>query len=115
MDYINYYKQMRVILIYDLPVVEEQDRRIYTRFHKNLIALGFYMLQFSVYTKVIQNDSSFKQLSNKLNKIIPNKGSIIILKITEKQYQDMVYLTGEKNKYDLLVGGRELVVFGESE
>lgn len=115
MDYINYYKQMRVILIYDLPVVEEQDRRIYTKFHKNLITLGFYMLQFSVYTKVIQNDSSFKQLSNRLSRIIPNKGSIIILKITEKQYQDMIYLTGEKNKFDMLVGGKELVVFGESE
>ena len=115
MDYINYYKQMRVILIYDLPVVEEQDRRVYTKFHKNLISLGFYMLQFSVYTKVIQNDSSFKQLSNKLDRIIPNKGNIIILKITEKQYQDMIYLTGEKNKFDMLVGGKELVVFGDSE
>lgn len=113
MDYINYYKQMRIILIYDLPVVQEEDRKIYLRFHKSLITFGFYMLQFSVYTKVIQNDSSFKQLANKLNRIIPNKGNVIILKVTEKQYQDMIYLTGEKNKFDMLVGGKELVVFGE--
>ena len=113
MDYINYYKQMRIILIYDLPVVQEEDRKIYAKFHKNLITFGFYMLQFSVYTKVIQNDSSFKQLSNKLNRIIPNKGNVIILKVTEKQYQDMIHLTGEKNKFDMLVGGKEMVIFGD--
>lgn len=115
MDYINYYKQMRVLLIYDLPVEEERDRRIYTRFHKNLLSLGFYMLQFSVYTKVIQNDTSYKQLSLKLEKIIPNTGSVITIKITEKQYQDMVYLTGQKNKFDMLVGGKELIIFGDYE
>ena len=115
MDYINYYKQMRVLLIYDLPMDDDENRRIYNHFHKSIISLGFYMLQFSVYTKVIQNDTSFKQQYKKLEKLVPTKGNIIILKITEKQYQDMIYLTGEKNKFDLLVGGKELVVFGENE
>lgn len=113
MDYINYYKQMRILLIYDLPMEEEKDRRIYNKFHKDIISLGFYMLQFSVYTKVIQNETTFKQQYTKLRKLIPSKGNIIILKITEKQYQDMIYLTGERNKYDLLVGGKELVIFGD--
>lgn len=113
MDYINYYKQMRVLLIYDLPMEEEKDRRIYNKFHKDIISLGFYMLQFSVYTKVIQNETAFKQQYIKLRKLIPSKGNIIILRITEKQYQDMIYLTGERNKYDLLVGGKELVIFGD--
>ena len=100
MNYINYYKQMRIILVYDLPVVEDEDRK------------GFIMLQFSVYTKVIQNDTSYKQNLLKLNKIIPKKGSIIVLKVTEKQFQDMKYLTGVKNRQEALVGGRELVIFG---
>lgn len=115
MDYINYYKQMRVLLIYDLPMEEEKDRKIYNRFHRNITTLGFYMLQFSVYTKVLQNETAFKQQYVKLGKIIPTKGNIIILKITEKQYQDMIYLTGEKNKFDMLVGGKELVIFGDNE
>ncbi len=104
---------MRILLIYDLPMEEEKDRRIYNKFHKDIISLGFYMLQFSVYTKVIQNETTFKQQYTKLRKLIPSKGNIIILKITEKQYQDMIYLTGERNKYDLLVGGKELVIFGD--
>ena len=49
MNYINFYKQMRVILIYDLPMVDDNDRKIYNKFHKNLKKLGYYMLQYSVY------------------------------------------------------------------
>lgn len=103
---------MRLILVYDLPVIEEEDRRIYNKFHRNIIRLGFYMLQYSVYSKVLQNDTSLKQYMFKLEKITPEKGSVILLKVTEKQYQDMIYLRGEKNKFDILVGGKELVVFG---
>lgn len=112
MEYVNYYKQMRVLLIYDLPMNEDEDRRIYQKFHNKLISIGFYMLQYSVYTKVVQNDQSYKQLLTKVNKILPQKGNIAILKITEKQYEDMIYLRGEQNKFDALVGGKELVVFG---
>ncbi|MFR5891891.1 MAG: CRISPR-associated endonuclease Cas2 [Bacilli bacterium] len=32
----------------------------------------------------------------KLNKSLPNKGNIIILKLTDKQYNEMIYLNGEK-------------------
>lgn len=112
MNYINYYKQMRLILIYDLPTVEEEERKIYQKFNKDIKKMGFSMLQFSVYTKVLQNDTSYSQNIIRLNRIIPKKGSIIIFKVTEKQFQDMLYLTGTKNKYESIVGGRELVIFG---
>lgn len=108
---INYYKQMRILLIYDLPTVDDEDRKIYQKFHNNLHKLGFYMLQYSVYTKVVSNDTVYNQYLNRLNFILPNKGNIIILKITEKQYQNMIYLRGIKNKYDAIVGGNELVIF----
>ncbi len=112
MNYINYYKQMRLILIYDLPTVEEEDRKISQRFSKDIKRLGFNMLQYSVYTKVLQNDTSYKQNIIRLNKIIPKKGSIIVFKVTEKQFQDMQYLTGTMNRYETIVGGKELVIFG---
>lgn len=70
------------------------------------------MLQYSVYVKVIQNDQAYKQLTAKVNKILPQKGNIALLKVTEKQYEDMIYLRGEQNKFDALIGGKELIVFG---
>lgn len=109
---INYYKQMRLILIYDLPVVEEEDRKIYQRFNKDIKKLGFMMLQYSVYSKVLQNDTSYKQNIIRLNNIIPKRGSIIVFKVTEKQFQDMIYLSGVKNRHEAVVGGNELVIFG---
>ena len=112
MEYINFYKQMRLVLIYDLPVKEADERKIYNRFHRDITIFGFYMLQYSVYSKVIQNDTSLKQYLLKLERLVPKKGNVIILKVTEKQYQDMIYLRGEKNKFDTLVGGKEFVIFG---
>lgn len=112
MNYINYYKQMRVLLIYDLPMVNDSDRVVYNRFHNNIKKIGFYMIQYSVYTKVIQNESSFIQRCDQIKKIIPDRGNIIILKITEKQYQNMIHLKGVKNRFDIIVGGNELVYFG---
>ena len=32
--------------------------------------------------------------------------------ITEKQYSEMLYLNGEKNKYDTIVGNKNVVMFG---
>ena len=112
MKYINLYKQMRLLLLYDLPVNDDLDKKIYSRFHRDILKLGFYMLQYSVYTKVIQNDTSMKQNYIKIERVVPKKGNVIILKITEQQYQNMIYLRGEKNKFDMVVGGKEFVVFG---
>ena len=52
---------MRLILIYDLPAVEDNDKRIYNRFHTNIVKLGFYMLQYLIYVKVVTNDITMKQ------------------------------------------------------
>jgi len=39
---------MRVIVLFDLPTITEQDRRNYRLFRKHLIKSGFMMLQESV-------------------------------------------------------------------
>lgn len=111
----NKYRQMRLILIYDMPMKDLDDQKIYEHFHKKLIYLGYHMLQYSVYTKSIQNEDNFYQMESITKKIIPQKGQIIIFKVTEKQYNDFIYLNGEKNKYDTIVGNKELVIFGDDE
>lgn len=109
---ISNYRQMRAMLIYDLPMIDEEDVKTYNKFRKDIIKCGFYMVQYSVYTKVLQNETSFNQLINKVKLFVPNKGHIIIFKITEKQFSNMIYLNGIQNKFETIVGGNELVVFG---
>ncbi len=109
---ISDYRKMRAIILFDLPSVEKQDIANNQKFIKKLKKIGFYMLQFSVYTKVLINQSEYDRIIKKVKQIIPNKGNIIILKLTDKQYNDMIYLNGEKNKYDSIVGLNNVVYFG---
>lgn len=109
---ISDYRKMRAIILFDLPSVEKQDMANNQKFIKKLKKIGFYMLQFSVYTKVLINQSEYDRIIKKVKQIIPNKGNIIILKLTDKQYNDMIYLNGEKNKYDSIVGLNNVVYFG---
>lgn len=45
------FKQMRILLFYDLPTVTKADRAIFAKFRKNLLKLGFLMIQESIYVK----------------------------------------------------------------
>lgn len=108
------YRKMRILLMFDLPSVEKDDISNNQKFVKELKKIGFYMLQYSVYTRNITNHSEYERINIKVRKIIPNKGNIIIIKITDKQYNDMIYLRGEKNKYDMIVGSNNVVYIGGS-
>lgn len=99
-------------MLFDLPVTEEDDLRSYRIFVRQLKKIGFYMLQYSVYVKSLTNASDFDKVGVKVINILPKRGNIIILKLTEKQYNDMIYLSGEKNRHDMIVGSKEIVFFG---
>lgn len=43
---------MRIIVMYDLPVADMQDRREYSRFRQFLVRDGYTRLQNSVYTRL---------------------------------------------------------------
>lgn len=88
---------MRVIVFFDLPVLTEANRREYRNFRKNLLKLGFMMMQESVYCKLAQNSSVADTVVDNLKKIKPKEGLVQVLKITEKQYNKMEYIVGAKN------------------
>ena len=47
------YRFMRAILFFDLPVEKVSQRSAYRSFLKNIKKIGFYMLQKSVYVKLV--------------------------------------------------------------
>ena len=49
---------MRLIVFFDLPVVTSAERREYARFRKFLVRNGFVMMQESVYSKIILNNTA---------------------------------------------------------
>ena len=89
---------MRLLLMFDMPTLTPTDRRNYRQFRKFLISEGFLMHQYSIYTKILLNDTAAGAMINRLEKNVPAKGHITLLKVTEKQFSKMIYLHGERNK-----------------
>ena len=105
------YKQVRVLVLYDLPMTEVEDRKEYTKFRKNILKLGCYSVQFSVYAKVIKNEIYYQAFIKKLKNILPEKGEVRVIKLTEKQYEDMIFLNGAKNNFEKIISNNNMVVF----
>lgn len=87
---------MRVIVFFDLPVDSSEDRKEYRQFRKHLIKKGFLMVQESVYSKLVLNQSVANSIISGVKENKPPKGLVQLLLITEKQYARMEYIVGEK-------------------
>lgn len=91
------YRYMRVILMFDLPVLTSSNRRDYSMFRKFLIKSGFMMMQESVYCKLTTNQSSAETVLKMVRANKPPEGLIQTLIITEKQFSKMDFILGQPN------------------
>ena len=83
-------RYMRIFVFFDLPVDTSRDRRNYRVFRRELIKQGFVMLQESVYVKITLTNAVTVAAIENVRKICPDRGTIHILKVTEKQFSDIV-------------------------
>jgi len=74
------YRYMRIIVMFDLPVVSISDRREYNKFRKYLIKNGFFMMQESVYCKLAQNSTAADLIIDNIRKNKPLSGLVQALK-----------------------------------
>ena len=100
---------MRVIVLFDLPVITDKDKREYRQFRKFLIKSGYIMMQESVYSKLAQNDTAAETLVDNIRKNKPSSGLVQVLKLTEKQYSRIEYIVGESNS-DVITSNERLVI-----
>lgn len=87
-------RYMRLIVFFDLPVGTSKQRREYSKFHKYLEKNGWLMMQESVYSKLAVNDKVVDGILNKLRDNRPPEGIVQVLKVTEKQFANIEYITG---------------------
>ena len=88
------YRFMRVIVFFDLPVITADDRRAYRKFRKSMLKKGFIMLQESVYCRMALNKIVADQITSQLRNDKPSAGLVMVLTITEKQFQRMEFISG---------------------
>ncbi len=87
---------MRILLFFDLPNITLEDKKEYRNFRKFLIKEGFFMMQESVYCKLLLNQTTLRTIKDRIYKNKPKEGLIQFISITEKQYQSMEYVIGVK-------------------
>ena len=86
---------MRLMVLFDLPVETSQQRKEYRHFRKVLLNEGFVMIQYSVYVRVCINKQAARFMEKRISSSIPKNGLIQTMMVTEKQYNDMHFLSGE--------------------
>jgi CRISPR-associated protein Cas2 len=86
-----------MLLMFDMPTETVDERKAYRKFRKFLINEGFIMHQFSVYSKLLLNNSASNAMLDRLKANNPKKGNITLLTVTEKQFARMIYLNGQRD------------------
>lgn len=87
---------MRLVVMFDIPVDTLESHKAYTKFHSFLLKDGFIMMQYSIYVRFCHNIPDCEKHVMRVKKNCPEFGNIRLLKITEKQYENMIILYGNK-------------------
>lgn len=101
---------MRLLVLFDLPVKTEQDKKMYRKFRGFLLDNGYIMIQYSVYVRICRNQDDANKHLNRVKKNIPRTGNVRVLQVTELQYNNMEVLRGKRSS-DEKISLDNLVVF----
>ncbi|MBS1416724.1 MAG: CRISPR-associated endonuclease Cas2 [Christensenellales bacterium] len=87
---------MRVVVFFDLPTETAEERREYRKFRTALLKNGFFMMQESVYSKIALNNTAAEVIKETVRKFRAKKGIIQMLTVTERQFENMEFVLGQK-------------------
>jgi CRISPR-associated protein Cas2 len=93
---LNAYRIMWVLVHFDLPTETKRDRKAYALFRKAIMKDGFQMFQFSMYIRHCSSKENAEVHVKRVKGILPSKGHIGILCITDKQFGMMEIYRGKE-------------------
>ena len=99
------------MVFFDLPVKTKQQRSVATRFRNFLLKDGYHMVQYSVYARVCCGNDAVEKHIKRLQTHRPPGGSARILVLTEKQYENMIILIGERMSGEACPADEQLSIF----
>lgn len=89
---------MWVLVHFDLPTDTKKDRKAYAEFRKKILKDGFQMFQFSMYIRHCPSKENAQVHIERVKKILPPKGHVGILCITDKQFGQMEIFRGRETE-----------------
>jgi len=87
---------MWVLVHFDLPTDTKKDRKNYALFRKKIMASGFSMFQFSMYIRHCSSRENADVHVKRVKGILPPKGHVGIMCITDKQFGMMEIFRGRE-------------------
>jgi CRISPR-associated protein Cas2 len=87
---------MWVLVFFDLPTETVTERKIASRFRKDIMKDGFTMFQFSIYLRHCSSRENADVHIKRVKSLLPEKGHIGILCVTDKQFGMMEIFYGKK-------------------
>lgn len=91
---LNAYRIMWILVFYDLPTETKKERKVAGLFRKNILKDGFNMFQFSIYMRHCASRENADVHIKRVKKILPEKGQVGIMCITDKQFGMMEIFRG---------------------
>jgi len=96
--FINGYRCMWVLAMFDLPTDTKKARRDYTLFRKALLRDGFTQMQYSVYARHCPSKENAEVHLGRIERHLPPDGEVRVVTITDKQFERMEIFWGKMRK-----------------
>lgn len=104
-------RYMRLIVFFDLPTTSEKKKKAYTIFRRFLLKNGYDMLQWSVYSRIVNGSDDAEKHQRRLQNNLPEEGAVRCLQVTEKQFLCMKILVGQQTYQEKTVNSGQLLLF----
>ena len=95
---LNEYRIMWILVFFDLPTETKKDRKNYTQFRDKMMDDGFTMFQFSIYVRHCASRENMDVHLKRIKSILPPKGKVGIMSITDKQFGMMELFDSQKEE-----------------
>lgn len=94
---------MRLIVILS-PTEKWGTKTEYTRLRKFLHKDGYIRIAPEVFMRVVQNRKTSEKHYRRIKEYAPKTGTVRLLRLTEKQYNNIYMVSGEKDYQENVVG-----------
>jgi CRISPR-associated protein Cas2 len=93
---LNEYRILWILVFFDLPTETKKERKAAGLFRKKIMEDGFTMFQFSIYIRHCSSRENMEVHIKRVKKLLPEKGHVGMLTVTDKQFGSMEIFYGPK-------------------
>ncbi|MCL2491582.1 MAG: CRISPR-associated endonuclease Cas2 [Coriobacteriia bacterium] len=102
---------MRIVLCIEMPIRGKLQRRAATKLRQDLQDAGYTRLQLNLFVKIIGFREGVNRYISQLEEVLPKECNARIITMTERQYQNIALLRGEKSAQETHVNSSRQLVF----